>query len=220
MMRTAEEKTTTLVLATRNQGKIREFGVLLAPFGLRVLGLDAFPEVGEVEETGVTFAENAILKADAVSAATGLVAVADDSGLEVDALAGAPGVYSARYSEEPGRPASDARNVEKLLGALKNVPEAARTARFRCCMAAAAPSGKRLLADGTWEGLVADIPAGQNGFGYDPIFFDPELRRTAAQMDAATKNSRSHRAGAVAALLRQWPLFWRQWLEALSGQAD
>ena len=200
-----------IVLATRNQGKIRELGILLAPFHLTVLGLDAFPDVEEVEETGSTFAENATLKASAVSAATGLVAVADDSGLEVDALGGAPGVYSARYSAEAGRPATDARNVEKILHELAGVHAAGRTGRFRCCMVASTPYGKVLLAEGTWEGVLADAPAGYNGFGYDPVFFDPEKQCTAAQMSGEEKNGRSHRARAVAALLREWPRFWKEW---------
>lgn len=204
-----------LVLATRNQGKIRELASLLAPFGLTVLGLDAFPDVEEVEETGATFAENALLKACAVSTATGLVAVADDSGLEVDALHGAPGVYSARYSATPDTPASDERNVGKILEELRGVPRAKRTARFRCCMAACTPQGARLTADGAWEGVLTEEPAGWNGFGYDPIFFDPELQCTAAQMEGAVKNSRSHRARAVAALLARWPDFWRAWLDSV-----
>lgn len=204
----ARDKTGAIVLATRNKGKIREFTALLAPFKLTVFGLDDFEGVADVEETGSTFEENALLKACAVSAATGLVAVADDSGLEVDALCGAPGVYSARYSEEPGSPATDGRNLQKVLDGLRGVPFAKRTARFRCCMAACAPQGKTLTALGTWEGVLTEEPAGSNGFGYDPVFFDTELGCTAAQMQADVKNSRSHRAKAVAALLEMWPTFW------------
>ena len=201
-----------IVLATRNKGKIRELGDLLSPFSLQVAGLDAFPEIGEVEETGATFSENALLKACTVSKSTGLVSIADDSGLEVDALDGAPGVYSARYSESPGRPASDQRNLEKVLANIKNVPLPERTARFRCCMAACTPAGEHLVAEGAWDGLLAFEPAGHNGFGYDPVFFDPEKQCTAAQMDAREKNSRSHRAKAVAALLKEWPAFWQKWI--------
>ena len=200
-----------IVLATRNRGKIREFTALLAPFRLTVLGLDDFADVADVEETGTTFEENALLKARAVSQATGLVAVADDSGLEVDALGGAPGVYSARYSEEPGRPATDERNLQKVLEGLRGVPAEKRTARFRCCMAACTPEGKTLTALGTWEGVLTEAPLGNNGFGYDPVFFDSELGLTAAQMEAAVKNARSHRAKAVAALLEEWPAFWTAW---------
>ena len=199
---------TSLVLATRNRGKIRELAELLEPFGLNVLGLEDFPAVGEVEETGATFTENALLKACAVSRASGLVAVADDSGLAVDALGGRPGVYSARYSEAPGAPATDERNVEKLLEELGNTSEAERTGRFLCCMAACTPEGDSLTAEGAWEGRIAFAPAGRNGFGYDPVFFDPELGLTAAQMSPEQKNGRSHRARAVAALLAKWPDFW------------
>lgn len=202
-----------IVLATRNKGKIREFAGLLAPFGLTVFSLDDFPHLPEIEETGATFADNALLKACGVSKATGLVAVADDSGLEVDALGKAPGVYSARYSEQPGLPATDERNVEKLLADLAGVPDGRRTGRFRCCMAACDPAGGRLLAQGVWEGIITADPAGHNGFGYDPVFFDPERGCTAAQMSREEKNTRSHRAKAVAALLNKWPAFWRAWLE-------
>ena len=202
-----------IVLATRNKGKIREFAELLAPFGLTVLSLDDFPHLPEIEETGKTFADNALLKACGVSTATGLVAVADDSGLEVDALGKAPGVYSARYSERPGLPATDERNLEKLLADLADVPAGRRTGRFRCCMAACTPAGERLLAEGAWEGVVAASPAGSNGFGYDPVFFDQERGCTAAQMSREEKNARSHRAKAVAALLSKWPAFWRDWLD-------
>lgn len=205
---------TAIVLATRNKGKIRELGVLLAPFGLEVLGLDAFPDIGELEETGHTFAANALQKAGAVSATVGLVAVADDSGLECDALGGAPGVYSARYSagDADADPALsvDARNVAKVLREMRQVPDEKRTARFRCCMAACAPSGASVLAEGVWEGRIARREAGYNGFGYDPVFFDPELGVTAAQMSAEQKNARSHRGKAVAALLALWPNFWQE----------
>ncbi|MBG0777703.1 MAG: XTP/dITP diphosphatase [Desulfovibrionaceae bacterium] len=195
----------TVVLATRNKGKIAELTALLAAHSITVLGLDAFPEIGEIEETGATFAENSAIKARAVCEATGMVAVADDSGLEVDALDGAPGVRSARYS---GEDATDARNNAKLLEALDGVPEARRTARFRCVMTAAAPGGELLVADGAWEGRVALAPAGGNGFGYDPLFFDPELGRTAAELDKAAKNARSHRGRALERLLASWPEFW------------
>ncbi len=209
----AKDASSSIVLATRNKGKINEFAALLEPFGLRVLGLDDFPFVAEVEETGVTFEENALLKACTVSRATGLVAVADDSGIEVDALGGKPGVHSARYSESPESPATDARNVAKLLAELRKMPSSCpRTARFRCCMAACAPTGVRLTAEAAWEGVVTQDPLGDNGFGYDPIFFDQEIQRTAAQMSKEEKNGRSHRAKAVAALLRDWPAFWENWL--------
>lgn len=210
------DKHGTIVLATRNQGKIRELSVLLEPFQVQVLGLDAFPSVGDIEESGSTFEENALLKACTVSRLTGLVAIADDSGLEVDALGGAPGVYSARYSDAPGAPATDVRNTEKLLSVLTDVPEPERTARFRCCMAACTPGGERLTAIGAWEGRIAPEPLGENGFGYDPVFWDPQANRTAAQLSPEIKNSRSHRARAVSELMLKWPSFWNTWVEATS----
>lgn len=163
----------TIVLATRNQGKVRELAEPLRAFGLRVVGLDAFPDLPEVEETGTTFEENALLKAREVSKRTGLVAIADDSGLEVDALNGAPGVYSARYSEDmPDLPGAtkDERNTMKLLAALSSVRLWNRSARFRTVVAVCTPEGETLIAPGIWEGSVACSPRGKNGFGYDPVF--------------------------------------------------
>ena len=196
-----------VVLASRNQKKIRELVALLCPFGVEIKGLDEFPVIGEIEETGATFVENALLKASTVSRLTGFVAVADDSGLVVDALGGEPGVYSARYSEEAGRPATDERNTEKLLAATARVPDAERTARFVSVMAATAPDGTQVVAEGFWEGLLTRAPAGTNGFGYDPVFFDPEQGMTAAQMEPSQKNARSHRARACVKLLELWPGF-------------
>jgi len=197
----------SIVLATRNQGKVYELAALLAPFKVTVLGLKHFPQIGEIEETGTTFRENALLKASVVSRETGLIAVADDSGLSVDVLGGAPGVYSAYYSQTPECPATDERNVQKLLAALVDIPPAQRTGRFHCCITACAPSGESITAEGVWEGMIALVPAGEGGFGYDPIFFDPKVAKTAAAMDPEEKNRRSHRAKAVAALLLKWPDF-------------
>ena len=199
-----------VVLASRNQGKIRELAVLLEPFGVTVKGLSEFPDIGEIEETGSTFAENSLLKAATVSNLTGLVAVADDSGLAVDALDGAPGVYSARYSEEAGRPATDERNTEKVLTQTASVPDKNRACRFISAMAAAAPDGRHIIAQGVWEGILAREPSGTNGFGYDPVFFDPEMNMTAAEMSPEQKNSRSHRAKACKKLLELWPAFWKE----------
>lgn len=205
----------TIVLATRNQGKVRELAEPLRAFGLRVVGLDAFPDLPEVEETGTTFEENALLKAREVSKRTGLVAIADDSGLEVDALNGAPGVYSARYSEDmPDLPGAtkDERNTMKLLAALSSVRLWNRSARFRTVVAVCTPEGETLVAPGIWEGSVACSPRGKNGFGYDPVFLDPELGLTAAEMSPEEKMSRSHRAKALRELLRLWPSFWEGYL--------
>lgn len=199
----------TIVLATGNAGKIRELSALLAEHypDMRVLGLKDFPQIGEIPETGVTFEENARIKALAVARATGLVAVADDSGLAVDALHGAPGVYSARYS---GEGATDEKNVVKLLDAMKDVVDPWRGCHFACVMLAATPGGRELVGHGAWHGRVAHAPQGEAGFGYDPVFFDEELGMTAAQMDAQVKNARSHRGLALREMLRGWPEFWKQ----------
>lgn len=205
-----------IVLATRNQGKIRELSGLLKDFGFEVKGLDSFPELPDVPETGATFEENALLKACTVSKATGLIAVADDSGLEVDALGGRPGVRSARYSDDENQAGAssgverDVRNNQKLLRELAAVPEARRTARFRCVMAACSPQGVSITASGAWEGRIALEPAGEQGFGYDPVFFDVELRCTAAELRREEKNARSHRGRALRKLLEAWPGFWNE----------
>lgn len=197
----------TIVLATRNKGKIAELSAMLDGFGLQVLGLADFPQIGEIEETGATFHENSLLKAREVAERTGLVAVADDSGLEVDHLGGAPGVYSARYA---GEDAGDAANNAKLLEELEGVPAEKRKARFKCVMTAYAPGGEKLVAEGAWEGRVAFEPAGDQGFGYDPLFFDPASGLHAAQMDRAAKNAVSHRGKALQNLISTWPEFWRK----------
>jgi len=200
---------TTIVLATGNQGKIREFGAMLGELmpDVTVCGLKDFPDIGEIEETGATFEENSRIKAETVARLTGHVAVADDSGLEVDALDGRPGVHSARYS---GPGATDERNYLKLLDELKNVSREQRTARFVCVITACAPNGESLVTRGTWEGRITDAPVGDNGFGYDPVFWDDAAAMTSAQMDQAMKNSRSHRGKALQSLLEQWPLFWER----------
>jgi len=190
-----------VVLATRNNGKIKELNALLAGLGVTVVGLAGFPEIGDIPETGATFLDNARLKARAVCRATGLVSLADDSGLCVDALAGAPGVHSARYS---GEDATDAANNAKLLAALAHVPEKDRACRFVSVVVAASPDGRELVAEGAWEGRVAAAPSGQGGFGYDPLFFDPAAGRTAAELTAAEKNARSHRGNALRELVARW----------------
>lgn len=211
-----DKEPVTIVLATRNKGKVRELEEPLRAFGLRVVGLDAFPDLPEVEESGSTFEENALLKARDVSRRTGLVAIADDSGLEVDALDGAPGVRSARYSDDmpdlPGE-TKDERNTMKLLAALSSVRLWNRSARFRTVIAVCTPEGDTLVAPGVWEGSVACSPRGKNGFGYDPVFLDPELGRTAAELTPEEKMARSHRGGALRELLRLWPAFWEGYLQ-------
>lgn len=199
-----------VVLATHNAGKIRELADPLADFGIEVVGLSHFPEIGEIEETGTTFEENALIKARAVCAATGLVAVADDSGLEVDALDKGPGVYSARYSNDweslPGE-SVDQRNMRKLLFELRDVPQARRSCRFVSCMVAVHPDGRELVVRGTWEGRILEEPLGENGFGYDPLLWDESIRKSAAQLTRDEKNARSHRGNALRALLARWSDF-------------
>ena len=194
----------TLILATRNQGKVRELRDPLARFGFDVQSLpEDFPEI---EENGTTFEENALIKARAVANALGVAAAADDSGLEVDALGGAPGVYSARYSEDwpavEGE-SKDERNNRRLLAELEGVPAEKRTARFRCCMALVIPGGEEIVVSGAWEGSIGFKKAGANGFGYDPLFIDPELGITGAELTREAKMVRSHRGKALAKLLAE-----------------
>lgn len=189
----------TLVIATRNQGKIREIADLLADLGVTIKTLADYPDCPEVVEDGDTFAANATKKAVAVARYTGLPALADDSGLEVDALGGRPGVHSARYSAErtaPARP-SDQENYQKLLEELAGVPEPQRTARFVCCLVVAFPDGRTIMARGTCEGLIHHQPQGEGGFGYDPVFWLPEYQATMAEVGLAVKNRLSHRAQAL-----------------------
>ncbi|GFK93613.1 Non-canonical purine NTP pyrophosphatase [Fundidesulfovibrio magnetotacticus] len=193
-----------VVLATRNQGKVKELQALMEGTGIAVLGLDQFPQVGEIEETGSTFEENARIKAKTVSEATGLIALADDSGLEVEALDAAPGVRSARYA---GEKATDAENNAKLLEAMADVPNDKRACRFISCVAVHAPDGHELVFHGVWRGNLAREPRGENGFGYDPLFVDLELKQTAAEMAPEQKNWRSHRGRAVRELVKYLPGF-------------
>ncbi|SMP43810.1 XTP/dITP diphosphohydrolase [Desulfonatronum zhilinae] len=197
-----------LIIATKNKGKSAEIAALLEKFDVRVLTMDAFPEIGEIPETGETFEENALIKARTVARLTGLTSLADDSGLEVDALADAPGVYSARFS---GPDATDETNNALLLSRLEGIPWEDRGARFVSVIAVHAPvmGGKELLARGTWSGRIAISPQGRNGFGYDPLFFDEELSLTSAQLEPTEKNKRSHRAAALRRLADAWPDFIR-----------
>ena len=195
---------TRIVLATRNLGKVRELQAMLAGHGIEVVGLDQFPQIGDIEETGETFEENARLKARAVSQATGLMALADDSGLSVDALNGEPGVRSARYS---GEGATDASNNKKLLAAMKDVSADKRGCMFISAVVAHAPDGHELVFQGVWSGRVATEPKGEGGFGYDPLFYDSELKLTAAQMSPEQKNERSHRGRAMRELMKYFPAF-------------
>lgn len=187
---------TRLLLATNNRGKLRELQPIFSPLPVKlVLPADIGLEL-EVEETGDTYAANAQLKAEAFVRASGLVTLADDSGLEVDALGDAPGVYSARYA---GHGATDADRRAKLLRELRHVP-APRTARFRCVLAVAQPGGAVNLFEGKCEGEIAFEERGSNGFGYDPIFFIPEHSATMAELPSDLKNQISHRARAAQAV--------------------
>lgn len=185
---------TTLVLASRNRKKLREMSELCAGLDWHVVSAADFPQAPEVEETGQTFAENAALKAAAVAAATGHWTVADDSGLAVDALNGAPGVYSARYA---GPQATDQQNNERLLNELREVSDPRRGAAFICCLALADPAGGiRVQVEGRCRGRLLHEPRGQNGFGYDPLFWIAEYHQTFAELSLAVKSVLSHRARA------------------------
>jgi XTP/dITP diphosphohydrolase len=184
------------VLATFNRDKARELAALLALPGVEIVPLADWPRAAAPEEDGATLLENARIKARAALARTGLPAIADDTGLEVDALGGAPGVHAARYA---GPSASYADNVAKLLAALDGVPAAGRAARFRTSCVACFPDGREVVADGTLEGAIGAEPVGVNGFGYDPVFVLPD-GRTLAELSSDEKNSRSHRARAIKAL--------------------
>ncbi|QGG49376.1 XTP/dITP diphosphatase [Heliorestis convoluta] len=187
-----------IILATNNMGKVREFEAMTAsqrsPLPVQWLSLRNFPEIGEIEETGKSFRENALLKAQCVANKTGLAALADDSGLQVDALQGAPGIYSARYA---GEPKDDRRNNEKLLQELAGVPFEKRTARFTCVLALALPDGQKFFAEGACYGLIAQEGLGEGGFGYDPLFYLPFYKKTMAQLSSDVKNRISHRASAM-----------------------
>jgi XTP/dITP diphosphohydrolase len=185
-----------LLVATRNPGKAREYQEILAGLPLEVTYLDVEGITLEVEETGVSFAENAVQKALAYADASGMWTWADDSGLEVDALNGGPGIYSARYA---GPDASDADRRRKLLNALAGLPWKQRTARFRCGIALAIPCGEVRTAEGTCEGVIAFGSAGDNGFGYDPVFYLPDHGITMAQLPSDEKNRISHRGRAARA---------------------
>jgi len=191
----------TLVMATRNPGKVRELRDLLDDLGVTLLSLADFPELPEIVEAGATFAENAAAKALEVARGTGRPALADDSGLVVDALGGRPGVFSARYAQDvtAPRPPTDADNWQKLLQEMRDVPWEARGARFVCEIALARPDGRLFRVQGECAGRIAFAPRGNQGFGYDPVFWVPEYNATMAELGPAVKNRISHRARALAA---------------------
>lgn len=187
----------TIVLATRNRKKVEEIRRIFAGYDIRFLTLDSFPECPDVVEDGKTFRANAVKKAAHIARCTGCPAMADDSGLEVAALAGGPGVFSARYA---GEGADDQKNVRRLLAEMKDVPEDERKARFVCCIALALPDGKHKTFTGYARGRIGRRQRGNNGFGYDPLFYPEGLRRTFAEMADVEKDSLSHRGKALGKL--------------------
>jgi XTP/dITP diphosphohydrolase len=192
-----------VVVATANRGKLGELAALLAPLGVETIAQSSFG-IAPPPETGTTFLDNALIKARHAARIAGLPAIADDSGLEVDALDGAPGVYSARFA---GVAADDAANNAKLLAALATVPQEKRYARYRAVivLVRAPDDPVPLVGEGAWEGRIGTAPSGRGGFGYDPLFIPAGGTGTAAELSPAEKNSRSHRGAALRALIAQWP---------------
>jgi ribonuclease PH len=201
-----EEK--TIVIATRNPGKAKEFAALFAKEGYQIKTLLDYPDLPDVEETGMTFEENARLKAETIAQLLQQPVLADDSGLVVDALNGMPGIFSARFA---GERKSDAANNAKLLHELTNVPDEQRTAHFHCTLVFAAPQKESLVVEADWDGRIARIPQGDNGFGYDPLFIVPGYDKTSAELTSEEKNKISHRGMAVKELERTW----KEWLEGI-----
>lgn len=197
-----------ILIATRNKGKAAEFESLFGKKGFAVKTLLDYPDIPDVEETGTTFAENALLKAETIADKLNMLVLADDSGLKVDYLDGNPGVYSARYA---GERKSDAANNAKLLHELTNVPPEKRTAQFHCTLALAAPGKDSLVVEGEVDGRILSIPHGENGFGYDPLFFVAEKNKTMAEMTEEEKNAISHRAKALINLEKVWD----EWISML-----
>ncbi len=184
----------TAIIATHNGGKAKEFKAILEPKGFTVKTLADIGFTEEIEETGQTFEENAIIKAEAIQAKAGEMVIADDSGLSIDYLGGKPGVYSARYA---GEHKDDAENVEKVLSELQGIEKEDRTARFRCALAVSIPGKETKTVEGSVEGFIAEKPIGENGFGYDPIFIVKDKDQTMAELSPEEKNKISHRAVAL-----------------------
>lgn len=183
-----------VIIATKNRGKAREFEAIFARRGIIVRTMLDYPELADVEETGKSFEENAILKAEALSMQLKKPVIGDDSGLMVDALDGKPGIYSARYA---GEEKNDEANIDKVLNELKDIPTDDRTARFYCALAMAVPGQKTITVSGTCEGRILEERIGTNGFGYDPIFYLPEKNLSMAELSSSEKNEISHRANAL-----------------------
>ncbi|TCP32146.1 XTP/dITP diphosphohydrolase [Scopulibacillus darangshiensis] len=194
-----------IMIASNNAGKVKEFKAMLSSFGAEVYSLQNLPEAIDVEETGDTFYENARLKAEVICKKTNMITIADDSGLVIDALDGRPGVYSARYA---GPEKDDKANLLKVLKELESVAEAERSAKFVCVLAVSVPGKETKFAEGECVGFIQDKPYGDNGFGYDPIFYFPGADTTLAGMSQEEKNKISHRANALKELQRHW----RDWV--------
>lgn len=190
-----------VVIATKNKGKAKDFQAIFAPLGFEVVTMfDVAPDM-EIEETGSTFEENAILKAETLSKALGKLVIADDSGLAIDALGGEPGVYSARYAGDH----DDEANIVKVLEKMESVPNEERTARFCCALAISGPEVETKTVFGTCEGIILHEKRGTNGFGYDPIFYVPQLKRAMAELSPEEKGAISHRGNAIRKLAEELP---------------
>ncbi len=189
-----------IVFASKNEGKVKEIKAMLAETGIELVSLNSYTNVPEIIEDGVSFQENALKKARIISEFTGEDVLADDSGLTVDILNGEPGIYSSRYA---GPDASDEENNAKLLAELKNVPAGKRAASFNCVLVLYQKDGKISFFEGKWQGQIIDEKRGANGFGYDPVFWVPELKMTAAELPADVKNKVSHRGQAFAKLKKE-----------------
>ena len=210
---TASDLGDSILIATKNEGKTKEFRQFFAQLGYKVENLNAYPNLPDVAETGLTFEENARLKAETIAELTGKMVLADDSGLKVDVLGGMPGVWSARFS---GPDATDASNNAKLLHELAMVFEQKdRSAQFHCTLVMAAPGAKSLVVEADWEGYIATAPQGENGFGYDPLFLVGESGQTSAELSLEEKNKISHRAKALEKLMEAFP----SWQEELAKQS-
>ncbi|MCJ2147390.1 XTP/dITP diphosphatase [Bacillus sp. GM2] len=183
-----------VIIATKNEGKVREFKAMLEPRGYDVKSLLDIGYTPEIEETGQTFEENAVIKAETISKETGKIVIADDSGLSVDYLGGSPGVYSARYA---GEEKNDLANLKKLLKELEGVEKEDRSARFRCALALCTPGQETKTVEGSVEGYITEEPRGTNGFGYDPVFLVKDKDQTMAELSSGEKNKISHRAEAL-----------------------
>lgn len=193
-----------ILIATKNEGKLKEFKQIFTAKGLEVLSLKDIDEGVDVQENGLTFEENARLKADSYAQAIGIPVLADDSGLQIDALNGRPGIFSARYAGDH----NDAANNAKVLTELGGVPDEKRTATFHTTVVVRKPDGTELVANGNLRGRILSVPRGENGFGYDPLFYVEEKQKTLAQMTREEKNQISHRALAIQDLLTKFDKFW------------